>query len=248
MMSNLVEVGHPKWLSQESAYEFTFDKSPFVEGAPIPDAASLTLPDLTNHPALHALLTGFLEKTKQFFVTPLQLEKIKKYLTHHPIIDSIAFPPEVGFYKPVWKPVSLKMKSNEFAMHWSIAKWEPAGPLIQSDFFRPQTPKQSPEPTEQPNLRTIHIQNSLDSLVPVGDIPLSDLPPLNFGDETPEKREVRRRIREARLKVELAKLKAKRMEQKYYERYGETAQESEESSLESSESDSDEPRGKYSYP
>jgi hypothetical protein len=63
-----------------------------------------------------------------------------------------------------------------------------------------------------------------------------------------EQKEVRRRIREARLKVELAKLKAKRMEQKYYERYGEAALDSEESSLETSESDSDEPGGKYSYP
>lgn len=248
-MNTQVEVGHPKWLPQESAYEFTFETSPSVEGAPIPDAASLTLPDLTNHPALQALLTGFLEKTKQFFVTPLQLDKIKKYLTHHHhTAESLGLPSEPGFYKPSWKPIYLKMKSNEFALHWAVAKWESTRPLIQSDFFRPQTPKQSPEPTDQPNLRTIHIQNNLDSLNPVEDLPLSDLPPLHFGEESPEKREVRRRIREARLKVELAKLKAKRMEQKYYERYGEQTLESEESSLESSESDSDGPMGKYSYP
>jgi hypothetical protein len=246
-MSHQLDIGHPKWISQESAYEFTFLSAPVLKGPAISNDSALTLPDLANGTLLQEILAGFLEKTKQFFVTPLQLDKIKKYLTHS-IADVAEFPPEDGFYRPIWRPVTLKMKSNEFAMCWSVTEWIPAEPLIQSDFFRPQTPKQSPEPIGQPNLRTIQIQNNLDALVPVNELPLSDLPPLHFGSETVEQKEVRRRIREARLKVELAKLKAKRMEQKYYERYGETALDSEESSLETSESDSDEPRGKYSYP
>ena len=245
-MTNLLEVGHPKWIANESAYEFAFMSAPAFKGAALPMGTTVTLPDLSKESLLQEILVGFLEKTKQFFVTPLQLEKVKKYLTHT-LVDVAKFPAEEGFYRPVWRPVTLKMKSNEFAMGWSVMEWVPAEPLIQSDFFRPQTPKQSPEPTES-NLRTIQIQNSLDALVPVGELPLSDLPPLNFGSESVEQKEVRRRIREARLKVELAKLKAKRMEQKYYERYGEAALDSEESSLESSESDSDEPMGKYSYP
>jgi hypothetical protein len=244
-MTNTVEVSNPSWVSQESAYVFSFTQAPTIEGSPTPRDTSDTLPDLSRQTSLiETVLTGFLEKTKQLFVTPLQLEKIKKYLTHH-IAQKATFPTEEGFYKPVWAPVTLKMKSNEFALYWSVTKWVSSEVKIPSDFFRPQTPT---PPELQPNLRTIQIQNTMDSLIPVGDLPLSDLPPLNFGDETPEKREVRRRIREARLKVELAKLKAKRMEQKYYERYGEAATESEESSLESSETDSDEPMGKYSYP
>jgi hypothetical protein len=246
-MSHQLEIGYPKWISQESAYEFPFLSAPVFKGTAVPNGAAVTLPDLAKEPLLQEILTGFLEKTKQFFVTPLQLEKIKKYLTHS-IAETATFPEEDGFYQPFWRPSTLKMKSNEFAMVWSLTDWIPVEPLIQSDFFRPQTPKQSPEPNGQPNLRTIQIQNNLDALVPVSELPLSDLPPLNFGTETVEQKEVRRRIREARLKVELAKLKAKRMEQKYYERYGEAALDSEDSSLETSESDSDEPGGKYSYP
>lgn len=246
-MTNSIEVGHPKWISQEAAYEFTFPSAPTFEGPPVPNDTIPSLPDLSKEAVLQEILTGFLDKTKQFFVTPLQLEKIKKYLTNH-ITDESRSPAEAGFYKPTWKPAYLKMKSSEFALYWTVASWKLTGPLIQSDFFRPQTPKQQSPELQQPNLRTIHIQNTMDSLVPVGDLPLSDLPPLNFGEESPEKREVRRRIREAKLKVELARLKARRMEQKYYERYGEEAVESDESSLESSESDSDVPMGKYSYP
>ena len=73
----------------------------------------------------------------------------------------------------------------------------------------------------------------------MGHLPLSDLPPLSFGLEEmdPAREETRRRIREARLKVQLAKLKAQRMEQKYYERYGQVPDDSEESSDFSSDSE-----------
>ena len=235
-----MEVSHPSWISQENAYLFRFTGTlETVEGKdPVFDASGLTVP--TVNALVDSLLTVFLEKTKRFFVTPLQKETIKKHLRHY-VADTLAFPTDGKSYLPVWKPHSLKMKSNEFSLYWYIDEWKVSEPLIRSDFFR----SKSPEP--QANLRTIHIQNTMDSLVPVSDVPLSDLPPLNFGEESPEKREVRRRIREARLKVELAKLKTKRMEQRYYERYGEDI-ESEDSSLESSESEVEENLGKYSYP
>jgi hypothetical protein len=238
-----MEVTHPSWISQENAYLFRFTGAvETVESQePVFDISAVSLPataTIANSTITDSLLTVFLEKTKKYFVSPLNKDTVKKHLRHY--IDTVPpLPEKDGAFTPVWKPVSLKMKSNEFSLYWSVAEWKVSEPLIRSDFFR----SKSPEP--QSNLRTIHIQNTMDSLVPVSDFPLSDLPPLNFGEESPEKREVRRRIREARLKVELARLKATRMEQKYYERYGEDLQ-SEDSSLGSSESESDENLGKYS--
>jgi hypothetical protein len=234
-----MDVSHPNWNSQESAYVFTFIGTvPTVRAETVfSNDSSVTLPDVIEPAILSDILTVFLEKTKRFFVSPIHIDLLKKHLRHY-VADTASFPTEGQFFQPVWKPSYLKMKSNEFGLFWSVVEWKPSEPVIRSDFF--QTAQQSPE-----LLRTIHIQNTMDSLVPVGDLPLSDLPPLHFGEESPEKREVRRRIREARLKVELAKLKAKRMEQKYYERYGDESLEMEDSSLESSETDSME--GKYSY-
>lgn len=107
------------------------------------------------------------------------------------------------------------------------------------------------EKVKDKELRTIQIQNQpADSLIPIGDLPLSDLPPLSFmTDEVddPRKEEVKRRIREARLKVALAKLKAERMEQKYYAQYGERPENSEESSSYTSEEEPDGVLGSYSY-
>ena len=235
-----MEISHPSWSSTENAYSFALHGT--VETIEVPEPVyqteGLELPNVQS--VTDTILTEILEKTKKYFVSPLQKDTVKKHLRHC-IAEVPSLPAPDQPYKAVWKPVSFKMKSNEFSLSWSVVEWKPSEPLIRSDFFR----SKSPEP--QTNLRTIQIQNTMDSLVPISDVPLSDLPPLNFGDETPEKREVRRRIREARLKVELARLKAKRMEQKYYERYGEEL-EGDESSLEDSESDSDENLGKYSYP
>jgi hypothetical protein len=257
-----MEISYPNWNSQENAYLFTIHlPSQYIAGATVSESSAASLPDLVKHEKFIAdLLQEFLEKTKRYFVTPLPLEKVKKHLRHY-VSEMAPIPAGSTYYKPLWSPTSLKMKTNEFGLYWTIKDWQAAEPLIQSDFFRSTSPApQSPElppldakpkyedgSVSQPNLRTIHIQNTMDSLVPVGDLPLSDLPPLNFQEESNEKKEIRRRIREARLKVELAKLKAKRMSQLYYERYGEPGYESAETSLESSESDSDDPMGRYSY-
>ncbi len=240
-----MEITHPSWNSQESAYIFTISYPQKLEGGTFTDLSDVTLPDLSASHYVESFLNEFLEKTKRYFVSPLPLEKVKKHLRHS-ILEVPPFPVGSTFSKALWSPISLKMKSNEFHLYWCVADWQAAEPIIRSDFFRSASPApQSPEP--QSNLRTIHIQNTMDSLVPVGDLPLSDLPPLNFQEESQEKREIRQRIREARLKVELAKLKAKRMSSQYYERYGESAYDSAESSLESSDSDSDGPMGRYSY-
>ena len=241
-----MEVSHPSSNAKENAYLFQFSGvNPLtLTGKVVYDISATPLPDV---PAalLTSFLIQFLQETKRYFVTPLEMEKVKKHLRHY-VSEIPPFPSGGVCFQPIWKADSLKMKSNEFALYWSVVEWRLSEPVIESDFFRPKSPAPASS-TSEPNLRTIHIQNTMDTLVPVGDLPLSDLPPLNFGEETPEKREVRRRIREARLKVELAKLKAKRMEQRYYERYGDEAMGSEESSLNSSESDGDEILGKYSY-
>lgn len=239
-----MEISHPSWLANEHVYLFGIHGTGVfgVEGKVIQDISAVSLPDVPAS-SLNELLVQFLDGTKRYFVTPLEIEKVKKHLRHY-ISTVPPFPSGVVFAQPLWKPTALKMKSNEFGLYWTVVEWKPSEQIIQSDFFRPKSPA---PPTSEPNLRTIHIQNTMDSLVPVTDLPLSDLPPLNFDEDTAEKREVRRRIREARLKVELAKLKAKRMEQHYYERYGEREMQTEESSLESSESEDDEILGKYSY-
>ena len=141
-------------------------------------------------------------------------------------------------------PSSLIITSKEMILDWHSIKSSPSDPYISADFLesttpRPQSPVLASGPQEAQAVRTIQIQNTVDSsesLVPVNDLPLSDI--LEMESESKERTMEKQRIREARLKVALAKLRAERMVQKYYMRYGEDL-EGEESEL-SSASDSDE--------
>lgn len=228
-----MEIGIPTWNSSNTSYLFRILKcSQQIEQSFYYDSSAHTeFP--ADSAVIHAFVQEFLEKTKKYFTTPLTAEKVLRHLRH--TADGANRPTESGWYTLVWKPYALIVKSGDFNLSWQIVEAKVAEPMIPAEFTTTTPRAQSPAVPEQPEIRQIQIH---DSLIPVGDLPLSDLPPLSFGTESdPEKEEIRRRIREARLKVQLAKLKAQRMEQKYYERYGQDAEDSEESSEFSSDSD-----------
>ena len=232
-----MEIGLPKYNSNPTSYTFRILKS----GSHCVEQVGFYEPgqtlDLPANPAVtQAFVTEFLEKTRKYFTNPLTSEKVLRHLRHTPHVDEP--PKKEGWYRFKWEPYSMTIKSNDFELTWKLSGNEETEALIPPEFTESTTPRaQSPAP-EQKNEQVRNIQIH-DSLIPVGDLPLSDLPPLSFGTEDfdPAREETRRRIREARLKVQLAKLKAQRMEQKYYERYGQVPEDSEESSDFSSDSE-----------
>jgi len=253
-----MEISSPTWNAKDGFYKFLFyEQVPVLKGStPIflqaesetIDLSSTTLPVIPDT-YIESFITEFIQKTTKWFQTPLRLETIKKRL-RHTILKNVTLSPleHTNWYLLDWQPESIIVKSKEFIIYWKVANIARAEAQISADFFGSPTPRaQSPEPSaslqEQPQeegLRTIQIHNTMDTLVPVGDLPLSDLPTMSFyeGNED-EKSETKRRVREARLRVALAKLKAQRIEEKYYSKYGETARDSESSDL-SSDTDSDE--------
>jgi hypothetical protein len=240
-----MEVGLPKYNSNPISYTFRILKTTHSVQQDGFYEAGTTLNLPANLPVLQDFVAEFLEKTKKYFTSPLTSEKVLRHLRHTTHIEEV--PKKEGWYTFQWEPISMTIKSNDFLLTWSLTNLQETDALIPPEFTASATPRaQSPAP-EQPQLRNIHIH---DSLIPVGDLPLSDLPPLSFGTEEqdPDREESKRRIREARLKVQLAKLKAQRMEQKYYARYGQTAVDSEDSSDFSSESEEEElPFGRSSH-
>ena len=231
-----MEISVPTWNSNTMSYSFRIGKSSHgIEQTLYYELQGLQFPASSS--VSEAFVRDFLEKTKKYFTTPLTVEKVLRHLRH--TIDTTELPKESGWYTLVWQPSVFVIKSGDFALTWQATEIQPTEPVIPAEFTTTTPRAQSPAIPEQPALRQIQIH---DSLIPVGDLPLSDLPPLSFGTEEidPQREESKRRIREARLKLQLAKLKAQRMEQKYYERYGQPAQESDESSDFSSDSDEEE--------
>ncbi len=233
-----MEIGTTIWNAGERSYSFPILKSNFKAENNIyyeTSQQNLDLPvidSLTPH-----IIQELLEKTKKYFTNPLTVEKVLRHLRHSSVNENLL--KSTGWYKLQWQPSCFTIKSNDFLLTWKVSHFTETEPLIPAEFTAPSRP-QSPAP-EQPQVRSIQIH---DTLIPVGDLPLSDLPPLAFGIEEremdPVREETKRRIREARLKVQLAKLKAQRMEQKYYERYGTTAEDSEASTDFSTDSEGEE--------
>lgn len=230
-----MEIGVPTWNSNTMSYSFRILKSNFnVSQRLYYEPPNVSFPAKPTDANCETFVQELLEKTKKYFTTPLTVEKVLRHL--HYTTDMKDAPKEAGWYEFHWVPSLFVVKTGDFTVSWELEEARPIEPLIPAEFTTTTPRAQSPAAPEQPALRQIQIH---DSLIPVGDLPLSDLPPLSFGTEEtdPEKEESKRRLREARLKLQLAKLKAQRMEQKYYERYGQTPEESDESSEFSSDSE-----------
>lgn len=235
----IMEIALPKYNANPTSYTFrilkashTLEQVGFYE-----PGVNVDLP--ANPGVTQSFVVEFLEKTKKYFTTPLTSEKVLRHLRHTTHMEEP--PAKEGWYTFEWEPFSMTIQSNDFLLTWHLKGVSEAEAFIPPEFTESTTPRAQSPTSPIPEQKSQQVRNIQihDSLIPVGDLPLSDLPPLSFGTEDfdPARETTRRRIREARLKVQLAKLKAQRMEQKYYERYGQVPGDSDESSDFSSDSE-----------
>lgn len=233
-----MEIGTPTWNSGSQSYSFRILKSSHRLDQVLyceDPVQKLDLPASQVQSYCTAFVPAFLQQTKKYFTNPLTYEKVARHLRHTILTEGL--PTKAGWYTVSWEPYSLTIKANDFLLTWHASSVQESEVVIPPEFTTSTTPRaQSPLPEQTRNIQ-IH-----DSLIPVGDLPLSDLPPLSFetGQVDPAHEEIKRRIREARLKVQLAKLKAQRMEHRYFERYGTQVEDSEDSSEFTSDSEEEE--------
>ena len=242
----MLSVDSPIWNNILSSYSFKLTGAPLLITKPHIHFTEECLPD-TFTDDMNAFLFDFLKKTAQWFASPLKLESTLRRLKNKWPLDNYD-----TYVTLTLRPEWIVMTSKEITLNWGLVKATPSEPFISAHFMESTTPRpQSPvsssngpqilgSESQENTVRTIQIQNTVDSvdpMIPVNDLPLSDI--LEIESNTKGKMLEKQRIREARLKVALAKLKAERMAQKYYMKYGDTAEENEGSEL-SSESDSDE--------
>ena len=242
-----MDISTPVWNAKENQYIFRFlgtmptvenTTAVYIEG---PNATQeINIPE-DNGTVVTEVLQVFIQKAQRYFTSPLRMDIVQKRLRHE--VKTIGLPEDLqeGWYRIHWSFEDIKVQSKAFILGWKIQNIVETEPQISSDFLSSTTPRaSSPVSPERTDLRTIHIQ---DSLIPVGDLPLSDFPTEVLFDQIPdekfERQDGRRKVREARLRLALAKLKAQRLEEKYYSRYASKKNEIEESSL-SSGSESDE--------
>jgi hypothetical protein len=225
-----MEISIPTWNAATKCYTFTIlqtntsvEEVLFFE----PSTKELNIP-ATSPSVIVEIVREFIEKSKKYFTNPLSTEKVLRHLRQTTRTGTL--PIEPGWYSFCWKPTLFLVKVGEYELAWSVSSFTQTTPVIPAEFTASKTPRaQSPLAEVPEQTRNIQIH---DTLIPVGDLPLSDLPPLSFttNEVDTSREESKRRVREARLKVALAKLKAQRMEHKYFERYGQAMEDSEDSS------------------
>lgn len=244
-----LEISPPLWNrnTKNASYIFTIMKNSILAESvafvcSAEDNIQFPPPDSTQlHNKVEEFVENFLTKTIQYFTTPLRKDLFLNRLRHE-YVNTLFNLKDDNWYINIWTVVSIEIKNKEYIFHWETKELKPSTPLIPADFCNNSTPDvvlTQMNKTEDSNLRTVTILNTIESpLVQIGDLPLSD-----FQDSSQEKfvnqKEDKQRVREARLKVTLARLKAEREVQKYYSRYGEKANEYSDNSDLTSESGDD---------
>lgn len=193
------------------------------------------------------LIRFFIENTKPYFASPIRESSLKKRLQHAFLSSEKDLSSEhISTWVQIrWAPKEMKVHKTLFVLGWTPVAVVPSEPKIAPDFLAAVTPRVRSPVAEGDSIKQVHISNTIEypqtaeGLVVIGDIPLSD-GAVDFGVnvESPERAEERKRIREARLRASLAKLKAERLANRYYQRYG-SGNASDSSDLSESESSSE---------
>jgi hypothetical protein len=245
-IETIMEIGAPIWTASTTSYTFPIRGTlPTLESSPLYVEPSMTTIPTDSHPptdTITSLITplfeDFIEKSKKHFASALKLKTILSRLTHTWVPGNIPIETP-GWYKAVWTPKEIVVKSREFVLGWTLTSLLPTEPIIPIEFLAAPTPRAG-SPAEE--VRTFQIQqtqgsvNGLEESEP--DFVDSDIHNLTNEYEVSDLSLERRKVREARLRAALANLKAEKMAEKYYRKYG--IQPGEESELSSDSEDEEE--------
>jgi hypothetical protein len=174
-----------------------------------------------------------------WFTTPLTTEQIEKRLK----FDFLPFQyqPEAKWVSVRWVPKHFQVQKKGFFMLFQVQSYIESNPRIPLSFLDATTPRAT-TPTEDtiPQMRNVVIQPStgldLADMIPYADHHGS----LELRDEHTRDRQ---RLRQARLKAAIARLKVEEMKERYLRQYGnngldESSESEEDSSSELSDGDS----------
>lgn len=216
-----MEIEHPTWNSADSIYIFRVIKNkPEIKSKTLYVKSSTDINLTINEFPQLTMMTSdiaenFIELSKKWFSTPLKKENFLKRLRHKFNMKNQNQKDINNWINFSFILDTIEINNKEIILNWLNSLETISEPLIPSDFIKESRPS-SPD---NANLRTIQITNTVDSnnLVAFEDLPFSEQ--LTYDDNS--KSNEKRKIREARLRVALAKLKVERLAKNYFSRYGE---------------------------
>lgn len=239
-----MEFSSPIWDARTSVYKITIRTSLTLASEPqYVDLSGMSYtiesPDKSSDEMksiVETFVTALIAKDTQakWFSSRLKESSILKRLSHVWVESDMN--PVHEWSIAHWSPIFLEVASQGFTIHWRITHFEESTPQISSRFLaisRPESPTAEAErsapslarsATEQA-LKQITIQPSskmgmhAEEMETINDIPFTNE---NTAIDFQEQMRDKDALQEARLRLALAKLKANRLSNTYYQKYGET--------------------------
>ena len=224
MSLSLISFGTPVWDASKSIYTLALNTAfTIVSDAQYIDLSGVSqtveTPD-TDTVVFKNFIGEFIktlldtDTRNKWFASRLKESSILKRLSHVWVSPNTVVS-NFDWAEAEWKPSSLEISTKGFTLSWSLIAFNKTAPKISLRFLPPLSRPESPNQGE--SVRQITIQPSVDELQPA-DIPFTNE---NTAVDFEVQMRDRSALQEARLRLALAKLKAKRLSNTYYQKYGE---------------------------
>jgi hypothetical protein len=219
----------PQFEADKKRYIFTFRNAPKIE-VTTSDPSKL---DVTEEDLTELFVKEFLGQASKYFSRPLEpavfYKRVEyKWQTEEVELTKILSTGET--FRATWVPARIIFYTSRYELYFSLAELEP---VVVPSAIPPGFLDELGVPGEE--VYEIAPETELPEL-PIADITQEIIPYAEITPEEKAKRETaRKHIRQARLRVTLAQLRAEKMAERYFKRYGNFEMDSSESELSSEE-------------
>ena len=173
-----------------------------------------------------------------WFTTPITLDKLRKNLKFE--FAPFEYTPESRWVSVRWVPKHFKIQTKGFVLLFSVQSFVESNPRIPLSFLESTTPRAT-TPDDAPLIRNIVVRPGAiqipSDLIESTDIPLSESHASMEIEMDDKKSTERQRLRQAKLRAAIARLKVEEMRERYIREYGDIDDENEESDDSSLESE-----------
>jgi len=231
----------PVFYSKDSMYVANVKESDFTI---VTDPVDISKPAQVLAPAAEkievsrdVLVNTIQPQIVSWFTTAISLEKLRKNLKFE--FAPFDYTPESRWVSVRWVPKHFKIQSKGFVLLFTVQSFVESNPRIPISFLESTTPRAT-TPEEAPLVRNIVIQpgsTQANDLIESTDIPLSESH-ASLEIEMDDKRSgERQRLRRAKLRSAIARLKVEELKERYLREYGDVQDDSEDSDDSDIESD-----------
>jgi hypothetical protein len=232
----------PIFFSKDSIYVSNVKETDVVlltEGVDLSKTGQLLSPTAEQIESTRVTMIEIIQpQILTWFTTPITVDKLRKNLKFE--FAPFEYTPESRWVSVRWVPKHFKIQTKGFVLLFSVQSFVESNPRIPLSFLESTTPRAT-TPEDAPLVRNIVVRPGAiqipSDLIESTDIPLSESHASMEIEMDDKKSTERQRLRQAKLRAAIARLKVEEMRERYIREYGDVDDENEDSDDSSLESE-----------